>query len=275
MTIPALHLNDGRSIPQLGFGVFKVDPAETERIVSDALEAGYRHIDTAAIYANEEGVGRAIAASGIPRDELWITTKLWNSDQVAGTASEAIATSLDKLGLDRVDLYLIHWPRPDADRYVDAWTRLIGLRDEGLATSIGVSNFTPVHLDRVIGETGQVPSVDQVELHPGFAQKELRAYAAEQGIAIESWGPLGQGKYPLLDEEAVVAAAAAHAATPAQVVLAWHLARGLVVIPKTVSAARMAENFAAAELTLTAAELDAIESIDAGLRQGADPDTAT
>jgi len=273
--IPELQLNDGRSIPQLGFGVFMVDPAETERVVSDALAAGYRHIDTAAIYGNEEGVGRAIAASGIPREELWITTKLWNSDHIAGRAAEAMATSLDRLGLDRVDLYLIHWPRPDADRYVDAWTQLLALREEGLATSIGVSNFTPIHLDRVISESGQVPSIDQVELHPGFAQRELRAYAAEHGVAIESWGPLGQGKYPLLEESAVVSAATAHGATPAQVVLSWHLARGLVVIPKTVSASRMAENLGAVELTLTVAELDAIDAIDADLRQGADPDTAT
>lgn len=272
MTIPSLTLNDGRQIPQIGFGVFKVDPAETERIVTDALEAGYRHIDTAAIYRNEEGVGAAVRDSGIPREELWITTKLWNKPHVEGLAREGLERSLGKLGLDHIDLFLIHWPRPDADRYVDAWQKLIELREEGLVRSIGVSNFTPAHLVRLIDETGVVPALDQVELHPGFAQRELRAYAAEQGIAIECWGPLGQGKYPLLEYPAIRATAEAHGVSPAQVVLRWHLEHGLIPLPKTVSASRMRENADVFGFALSADELAAIDALDAGLRQGGDPD---
>lgn len=274
-TTPTITLNDGRDIPQLGFGVFLVDPAETERIVSDALEVGYRHLDTAAAYRNEEGVGRAIAASGIPRDELWVTTKLWNREQVEGRVREAAARSLEKLGLDYVDLYLIHWPRPDADRYVDAWKTFAELQSEGLTRSIGVSNFTVPHLERLAAETTVVPAVDQVELHPGFAQKELRLYAAEHGIAVESWGPLGQGKYPLLELDPIVDAARAHEVSPAQVVIRWHLQNGLVVFPKTTSVERMRENFDVLDFELDADEMTAIDALDAGLRQGADPDTAT
>src|SRR5690606_38185567 len=174
----------------LGFGVFKVDPTETERIVSEALEVGYRHIDTAAVYRNEEGVGRAIAASGIPRDELYVTTKLWNDRQ--GDAPAALRESLDKLGLERVDLYLIHWPAPANDRYVDAWRSLIELRDRGLTTSIGVANFLVPHLTRLLAETDVAPAVDQIELHPAHQQPETAAFAREHGIAVESWGPLGQ-----------------------------------------------------------------------------------
>jgi len=275
MTIPFLELHDGSLIPQLGLGVWRVSDEVTERVVSDALEAGYRHIDTAALYANEEGVGRAVAASGLPREELWITTKLWNSDHVAGRAREALAESLEKLGLDRVDLYLIHWPRPDADRYVETWETLLELREEGLAGSVGVSNFTPAHLERLIDATGEAPVVDQVELHPAFAQRELREYAAFNGIAVESWGPLGQGKYPLFEEPAVVAAAAAHGVSPAQAVLRWHLQSGLIVIPKTVSAERMRENADVFGFALTEAEMAAIDAIDRGQRLGGDPDTGT
>jgi 2,5-diketo-D-gluconate reductase A len=272
MTVPQITLNDGRTIPQLGFGVFKVDPAETERIVTDALEVGYRHIDTAAVYGNEEGVGRALAASGIARDELFVTTKLWNSDQGRQTAADALALSLEKLGLDRVDLYLIHWPRPDQDRYVESWQTLEQLKAEGLSRSIGVSNFTTAHLERVIAESDTVPAVDQVELHPAFAQVPLRSFATEHGIRVESWGPLGQGKYDLFGEQPVVAAAEAHGATPAQVVIRWHLQSGLVVFPKSNSRARMAENFDVFGFELTDAEVIAIDGLDRGQRVGSDPD---
>lgn len=275
MTIPHIPLNDGNNIPQLGFGVFKVDPAGTERIVSEALEVGYRHIDTAAVYGNEEGVGRAIAASGIPRDELFITTKLWNSEQGTGTSRAALETSLEKLGLDYVDLYLIHWPRPDLDRYVDTFTVMEQLRNEGLTRSIGVSNFHQPHLQRILDETDTVPAVNQIELHPAFAQRELRAFQEPLGIHTEAWGPLGQGKYDLFSEQPVVDAAAAHGVTPAQVVIRWHLQQGIIVFPKSSTRARMAENFDVFGFELTDAEMDAVNGLDRGLRVGADPDTAT
>lgn len=275
MSIPSVTLNDGNSIPQLGFGVFRVDPDEAERIVSEALEAGYRHIDTAAVYGNEIGVGKAIAASGIPRDELFVTTKLWNSDQGTRSAFDAIDLSLEKLGLDRVDLYLIHWPRPDLDKYVESWRALETMKSDGRATSIGVSNFTPAHLDRVIAESDTVPAVDQVELHPTFAQRELRDYAAQKGIAIESWGPLGQGKYDLFGMPAVAAAAAELGVTPAQVVLRWHLQNGLIVFPKTTNADRMRQNIDVFGFELDAEQMAALDALDAGNRVGADPDTAT
>jgi 2,5-diketo-D-gluconate reductase A len=274
MSVPSITLNDGHRIPQLGFGVFKVEPVETERIVADALEIGYRHIDTAAIYGNEEGVGRAIAASGIPRDELYITTKLWNSDQGTQSAFDAMQLSLERLGLDQVDLYLIHWPRPDLDRYVESWHALEQLKADGRTASIGVSNFTPVHLERVLAEGGTVPAVDQVELHPAFAQRPLRAFAREHGIAVEAWGPLGQGKYDLFGMAPIAAAAQAHGVSPAQVVLRWHLQHELIVFPKSNSRERMAQNFDLFGFELTAAELEAIDALDEGRRVGADPDTA-
>ena len=274
MTVPLITLNDGHHIPQLGFGVFKVDPDETERIVSDALEVGYRHIDTAAVYGNEIGVGRAIENSGIPREELFITTKLWNSDQGTQSAFDAIDLSLEKLGLDQVDLYLIHWPRPDLDRYSESWLALEQIRDEGKTRSIGVSNFHRPHLERIISDSGTVPAVDQIELHPAFAQRELRAFSEPLGILTEAWGPLGQGKYDLFGEAAVADAAAAHGVTPAQVVIRWHLQQGIIVFPKSNSRERMAENFDVFGFELTAAEVAAIDALDRGQRVGGDPDTA-
>lgn len=275
MTVPTLTLNDGHTIPQLGFGVFKVDPAETERAVSAALEAGYRHIDTAAVYRNEAGVGRAIAASGIPRDELFITTKLWNSEQGAATSRGAIETSLETLGLDYVNLYLIHWPRPDLDRYVETFQQLEQFKAEGLTRSIGVSNFHQPHLERILAETDTVPAVNQIELHPAFAQRALREFGESRGILTEAWGPLGQGKYDLFGEKAVADAAAAHGVTPAQVVIRWHLQQGIIVFPKSSTPARIAENFDVFGFELTADEVAAIDALDRGQRVGADPDTAT
>lgn len=275
MTVPLITLNDGHTIPQLGYGVFKVDPDETERLVSTALEVGYRHIDTAAIYGNEEGVGRAIAASGIPRDELFVTTKLWNSEQGSDKPRAAIEKSLEKLGLDRVDLYLIHWPRPDLDLYVDTWRQLETFQGEGLATSIGVSNFHRPHLERLLAETETVPAVDQLELHPAFAQRELRAFAADHGIHIEAWGPLGQGKYDLFGIPAVADAAAAHGVTPAQAVLRWHLQKGIIVFPKSVRAERLRENLDVFGFELTDAEIaaiDALDPLDGSGRVGSHPD---
>ncbi|MEY2850048.1 MAG: hypothetical protein RI885_2715, partial [Actinomycetota bacterium] len=191
MTVPILTLNDGHTIPQLGFGVFKVDPDDTERIVSDALEIGYRHIDTAAIYGNEVGVGKAIAASGIPRDELFITTKLWNDDHGTQSAFDAVDTSLEKLGLDHVDLYLIHWPSPKRDLYVESWKALEQIKADGRAGSIGVSNFVVEYLERLAAESGTVPAINQVELHPAHQRQDVTAYGREHGIVTEAWGPLG------------------------------------------------------------------------------------
>ena len=275
MTVPTLTLNDGHEIPQLGFGVFKVDPAETERVVTDALEAGYRHIDTAAVYGNEHGVGAAIAASGIPRDELFITTKLWNSDQGTQSAFDAVDLSLEKLGLDHVDLYLIHWPRPDLDRYLETWLAMEQIRVDGKATSIGVSNFHVPHLQKLAAGSATIPAVNQIELHPTFQQRELRAYGAEHGIAIESWGPLGQGKYDLFGLPAIADAAAAHGVSPAQVVIRWHLQSGIIVFPKSNSAERMRQNIDVFGFELSGEQMAAIDALDAGNRVGSDPDTAT
>ncbi|MEO6309993.1 MAG: aldo/keto reductase, partial [Leifsonia sp.] len=199
-TVPTITLNDGHTIPQLGFGVFKVDPTETTRIVTDALKVGYRHIDTAAIYGNEQGVGDALSASGIERSELFVTTKLWNDRQGTQSAFDAFDESLEKLGLDYVDLYLIHWPAPANDLYVESWKALEQIRDSGRARSIGVSNFLVPHLGRLLAETDVVPAVNQIELHPAHQQPEVTEYARRHGVAIEAWGPLGQGKYPLFDE---------------------------------------------------------------------------
>ncbi len=270
-TIPTLQLNDGRSIPQLGFGVFKVDPAETERIVTEAFEAGYRHIDTAAIYGNEEGVGRAIAASGIPRDELFITTKIWNDRRGAAEARAAMGESLEKLGLDHVDLYLIHWPTPANGSPVETWETLAELRSEGLTTSIGVSNFDERYLPEIL-ETGIVPAVNQIELHPQFQQRAATELAAQHSIAIEAWGPLGQGKVDY--SSGVIGEIAERLGVSwAQVTLAWHLAAGRIVFPKSNRRERMDENLAAAQVELTADDIAAIDALDQGAagRVSADP----
>ena len=264
MTIPTLQLLDGNRIPQVGYGVFKVPADDTRRAVLEAFELGYRHIDTAAIYGNEEGVGAAIAESGIPRDELFITTKLWNDRHDGDEPRAALGESLGKLGLDAVDLYLVHWPTPARDNYVHAWERLIDLREQGLTRSIGVSNFLVPHLERIIAETGVAPVVDQIELHPAYQQREVVEWASARGIRIEAWGPLGQGKYDLFSVPAVADAAAAHGKTPAQVVLRWHLDKGNIVFPKSVRRERLAENIDIVDFALTDAEIAAIDAIDPG-----------
>ncbi|MFB4353386.1 aldo/keto reductase [Microbacterium sp. LS_15] len=262
MTVPTIALNSGHSIPQLGFGVFLVPADEAEKAVSEALEVGYRHIDTAAIYKNEEGVGAAIAKSGIPRDEVFITTKLWNDRQSGEQPHDAIRESLDKLGLDYVDLYLTHWPTPEKNTYVNAWTKLIEIRDAGLSRSIGVSNHLPEHLDRLVAETGVVPAIDQIELHPAYQQRDVLAWAEKNGTKIESWGPLGQGKYPLFENPAVAEAAEAHGVTPAQAVIRWHLQKGFIVFPKSSRKERMEQNFDVFGFELTDAEIAAIDGLD-------------
>ncbi|MDZ8173272.1 aldo/keto reductase [Microbacterium xanthum] len=262
--IPHIELNDGRLIPQLGYGVFKVPAEETERAVSEALEVGYRHIDTAAIYGNERGVGAAIAASGIARDELFITTKLWNDRHDGDQPDAAVSESLDKLGLDAVDLYLVHWPTPAKDNFVHAWEKMIGIRDRGLARSIGVSNHLVEHLEKIVAATDVVPAVNQIELHPAYQQRDITAWAQSHGTVIESWGPLGQGKYDLFDAAPVVAAAEATGKSPAQVVLRWHLQKGYVVFPKSVRRARLEENIDLFDVELTAEQMAAIDAMDPG-----------
>lgn len=269
-SVTTVTLNDNTEIPQLGLGTYKLNDDNAYRVVSAAFEMGYRHIDTARIYENEKGVGRAIRESGIPRDDLYITTKLWNGDQPK--ARDAISGSLDRLGLEHVDLYLIHWPAPLRGTYVDAWTQLEVLHEDGLATSIGVSNFEPQHLDAIAAVSETVPVLNQVELHPLFQQKELRAVLAERGIATESWGPLGHGSVDLGAEvPALVHLADRYGKSVVQLVLRWHIQEGLIVFPKTSHAERLAENFAIFDFEISPADMDEIRGFDAGKRVGAAP----
>jgi len=270
-TVPGLVLNNSVTIPQLGFGVFQVPPAETQKAVEDALEAGYRHIDTAAAYRNEAGVGAAIKASGIAREELFITTKLRNGEQ--GRAAAAFNHSRRELGLDVIDLYLIHWPVPSQGLFVDAWKALEKIHADGGARAIGVSNFLPEHLDTLLASADVVPAVNQIELHPTFQQRELAAKSRSYGIAVEAYSPLGQGAD--LGSATVTELAEAHDATPAQIVLAWHLGTGNIVIPKSVHPERIRQNIAAAALQLSSEELAAISALDGGARLGADPAVAS
>ncbi|MFE5243595.1 MULTISPECIES: aldo/keto reductase [unclassified Streptomyces] len=270
-TVPTVTLNNGVAIPQLGFGVFQVPDDETAAAVSSALDAGYRSVDTAAVYGNEAGVGRALAESGLAREELFITTKLWNADQGYDATLTAFDASLAKLGLDHVDLYLIHWPTPERDLYVDTWRALEKLLADGRIRAAGVSNFQPAHLRRLREESSLVPAVNQIELHPGLQQSELRAVHAEYGIATEAWSPLAQGT--LLDDPALLSIAERHGTTPAQVVLRWHLQLGNVVIPKSVTPARIRQNIDVFGFELPDADMDAIAGLDRGMRIGPDPDT--
>lgn len=269
---PHLTLNDGNRIPQLGLGVFLVEPDEAERIVSDAFEVGYRHIDTARIYKNEEGVGRAIASSGITRDELYITTKLWNSDQGADTARPALEASLERLGLDYVDLYLIHWPAPKYGKHVESWEALSALKEAGLAKSIGVSNFMQSHLEDIDRATGVVPVVNQIELHPAFQQRELRAFQEPRGTLTEAWGPLGQGKYVLAELAGLAEIAERHGKSVQQIAIRWHIQEGIIVFPKTTKRERMVENADVFDFELSPDEMATIAAADQGLRVGAHPE---
>lgn len=276
MSIPRITLNDGTSIPQFGLGVWQVPAADTERVVSDALEIGYRHIDTAQMYGNEEGVGAAIAASGLARSDVYVTTKLNNNRHEKAAAKESLRVSLDKLGLDQVDLFLIHWPLPTqyGGDFVSTWETLLELRDSGLTKSVGVSNFQPDHLDLVVDKTGIVPAVNQIEVHPYFANEAARAATARHGAHVEAWSPLGQGGGEL-DDPAVTKIAEQHGKLPAQVLLRWAIDRGDIVFPKSVRKERLAENFDVFDFALTDDEITTLAALDKGEtgRQGPNPDT--
>lgn len=269
--VPTIELNNGVAIPQLGFGVFLVPPGETEVAVATALQTGYRHLDTARLYENEAEVGAAVATSGIPRGELFVTTKVWNGDQGYDATLAAFDKSLERLGFDYVDLYLIHWPLPKRDRYVDTWRALEKIAAEGRARAIGVSNFQIAHLQRLLDETGTVPAVNQVECHPHLTQVPLRTFHAQHGIATEAWSPLARGGAVLSDTR-IGAIAAAHGKSPAQVLLRWHLQVGTIVIPKSVTPSRIAENLDVFDFTLADDELAAIEALNTDSRIGPDPD---
>ncbi|WP_400159800.1 aldo/keto reductase [Arthrobacter sp. BPSS-3] len=258
---PELTFNDGNTIPQLGYGVWQVEDDVAEKVVGQAFEAGFRHIDTAKIYGNEAGVGRAIASSGLKPEEIFITTKLWNSDQGYESTLKAFEESMERLGLETLDLYLIHWMQPKQQKYVDTWKALIELQKQGRVKSIGVSNFSKEGLQELIDATGVVPAIHQIELHPFFNQADLREFGAANGILTQAWSPLGQGG-ELLESAVIKEIAAKHDATPAQVVIAWHLAIGNVVIPKSVTESRIRENYAALDVTLDETDIQAINGLD-------------
>jgi 2,5-diketo-D-gluconate reductase A len=264
MTVPTITLNNQTAIPQLGFGVYQVPPAQTAETVTKALEVGYRHIDTAQMYGNEREVGAAIASAGIPRDELWVTSKLNNGFHRPDDARRSFDETLAALGLDRIDLFLIHWPLPtryDGD-YVSTWKTLTEFLEDGRARSVGVSNFEPEHLDRIVAETGVVPAVNQIEVHPYLTNDAARAASIRHGVEVEAWSPIAQGA--VLDDEVIAGIATAHGKTTSQVTLRWHVERGDIVFPKTMREERMRENFDIFDFTLTHDEVAAISALDKG-----------
>lgn len=267
--VPVLTLHDGVEIPQLGFGVFQIPPEETQEKVEEALGVGYRHIDTAAAYRNEAGVGAAIAATGVRREDVFVTTKLWNSEQGYDSTLRAFEQSIERLGTGNVDLYLIHWPLPSKDLFLDTWRAFERIQEEGGARSIGVSNFRVEDLERLEQEAERRPTVNQIELHPRLQQAELRAWHADHDVATEAWSPLAQGE--LLEDGTIETVAAHHDRTPAQVILRWHLQIGNVVIPKSSSPERIRENFEVFDFELSEDDMAALERLDAGERTGPDP----
>jgi 2,5-diketo-D-gluconate reductase A len=268
-SIPRITLRDGVEIPQLGFGVFQVPPEDTQRAVEEALAIGYRHIDTAAAYRNEAGVGAAVSASGLAREELFITTKLWNSEQGYDSALAGFDKSLGRLGMQHVDLYLIHWPMPGAGLYLDTWRAFEKIHSDGGARSIGVSNFRVEDLETLEREADEMPTVNQIELHPRLQQSELRAWHADHGIATEAYSPLAQGG--LLEDGTIATVAAHHDRSPAQTILRWHLQLGNIVIPKSVTPERIRENFEITDFELSEDDMAAIARLDSGERTGPDP----
>ena len=271
MTQPMMTLNDGRTMPQLGTGIWQIEDAKTPEVVAEALRVGYRLIDGAAAYKNEAGMGRGIRDSDVVRDQIFVTSKLWNDAQGHDAALRAFDATMERSGLDYLDLYLIHWPLPAMDAYVDSWKALIRLRDEGRVRSIGVANFHEPHLRRLIDETGVAPALNQIELHPSLTQERMRAVNKQLGIVTQSWTPLGRGDS--FDAPAIRDAAARTRRTVAQVILRWHIQHGLSVIPKSEKPERLAENFDVLDFTLTPEEMSAIDALDRGHRTGPDPDT--
>ena len=270
---PHLTFNDGLSIPQIGLGVWQTPNDVAVQAVETALKTGYRHVDTAAVYQNEAGVGEGLRASGVARGEIFLTTKVWNDDQGYDQTLRAMDASLDRLGTDYVDLYLIHWPSAYRGKFIDTWKALIRLREEGKAKSIGVSNFEGDYLEEIIAATGVTPALNQIQLHPRFQQRAMRAKHEKLGILTESWSPLGQGK--LLDNALVADIAARHGKSPAQVIIRWHLDMGFIVIPKSVTPSRIVENFQVFDFTLSDQDKAAIAGLDAADgRIGSDPVTA-
>lgn len=269
MNQPILTLNDGRSMPQLGFGLWQVPEDQTARVVVEGLSAGYRMIDGAAIYGNEEGLGEGLKRTDVPRDEVFVQTKVWNSEQGFDSTLRAAEASLKRIGLPYVDCLLIHWPCPDKGLFVETWKALIRLREEGVTRSIGVSNFMPDHLERIVGETGIVPVLNQIELHPRLVQDRLREVHRRLGIVTQSWTPLGQGR--AFDAPPVVAAARRTGRSPAQVILRWHIQLGCAVIPRSTRTEGLAENLRLFDFDLTADEMADITALDAGERTGPDP----
>lgn len=267
---PAITLNNGVTIPQIGFGVFQIPESETAAAVTSAIEAGYRSIDTAAIYRNESGVGAALKSAGVPRDDLFVTTKVWNNDQGYDETLRAFDASLARLGLDRLDLYLIHWPTPKHGKYLDTWRALESLLADGRVRAIGVSNFLPEHLTAVAGLGGTVPAVNQIEVHPALQQRAAQEAGTALGVVTEAWSPLAQAA--VLSDPVVVRIADAHARTPAQVVLRWHVQQGRIVIPKSVTPARIRENLAIFDFELSADDLAAIDALESDGRTGPHPD---
>jgi len=267
---PVLTMNDARVIPQLGLGVYKIADDQAADVVQTAIDAGYRHVDTATLYGNEVGVGEGMRRSGVPREELFVTTKVWQDDHGFENTLRAFEGSRQKLGLDFVDLYLIHWPAPKRGLYLETWRALEKLRSDGVVRSIGVSNFHTHHLDRLLAETEVVPVINQVELHPWLPQREVRAYGDANGILTEAWSPLARGRVlgnPMLDT-----LAAKHSVSPAQVVIRWHLQQGIVVIPKSVTPDRIRQNADVFGFELDADDLAAIDDLESGERTGLDPD---
>lgn len=271
VTVPDITLNNGVPIPQFGFGVWQVPSAETADVIGVAMEAGYRSIDTAPAYRNETGVGEAIRAAPVRREQLFVTTKLWNSDHGYDSTLRAFDESMGRLGLDYLDLYLIHWPLPQRDRYVETWRAFEKLHADGRIRAIGVSNFQIPHLKRLFDETSVVPAVNQIELHPNLQQADLRAFHAEHGIVTEAWSPLAQGA--LLSDPVITGLASKYGKTAAQIVLRWHVQIGNVVIPKSVTPSRIRENIDVFDFELAAEDLAAIGDLDSGTRIGPDPDT--
>ena len=271
-SVPVIELNNGVRMPQLGYGVFQVPDDETTAAVKAALEAGYRSIDTAAVYGNEKGVGQALAEAGVARDELFVTTKLWNSAQGYDSTLKAFDESMKKLGLEQLDLYLIHWPTPERDKYLDTWKAFEKLYADGRVRAIGVSNFQPAHLERLLDAADVAPAVNQIELHPYLQQQELREFDAKHGIATEAWSPLAKGG-SLLGDPVIADLAVKYSRTPAQIVLRWHLQLGNIVIPKSVTPSRIEENFDLFGFTLAEEELELLPPLDRGERTGPDPDT--